>query len=237
MSIGFYVRKPVVLPHSDYPKAALYIIESAIHEAWRIIRDSPEGDFDIKAADEDRITRELRTCLMNMVLDGGQVAGFTSDIFFITRDAKFESFDGSHLDKMPDIHIRIVRNGPVSVPSADGLFVECKPVDRDHPAGGTYCDKGIIRFVNGDYAWASNQALMVGYAAPKYRMPAKLTRSLKERANVLGLAGKVTACKDCKAQGYGQRPHATKHKRGFIIPLTGKKPKSIIIRHIWMNRQ
>jgi hypothetical protein len=236
MSIGFYVRRPVVLPHADYPKATLHVIETAIHAAWRIIRESPEGGFDIKLADEDRITRELRTCLMNMVLDGGQVAGFTSDIFFITREAKFESYDGAHLDKMPDIHIRIVRNGPVSVPSADGLFIECKPVDRDHPAGSAYCDKGIIRFVKGEYAWASNQAMMVGYASPNYTMPSKLAKCLKGRVKELGLTGNLTACRDSKAQGYGQRPYITKHERNFILPLTNTKSTSITIRHLWMNR-
>ncbi|MGO8900484.1 MAG: hypothetical protein ACLQU5_19370 [Isosphaeraceae bacterium] len=237
MGIGFYARNPVVLPHSDYPKATIYVIEAAISEAWRIIRDSPQGDFKITEADEDSITRELRTCLMNMVLDGGQVPGFTSDLFYITREAKFESYDGTHLDKMPDIHIHIVRSSPVSIPSADGLFVECKPVDRDHPAGSTYCDKGIIRFVNGDYAWASIRALMVGYASPGYTMPQTLTTSLRDRKKVLGVTGKVMACKDCKPKGYGQQPHITIHRRGFVYPLTKTKPPAIILRHIWLNKQ
>ncbi len=73
MRIGFYTRNPVKLPHLAYPKATLYVVESAILEAWRIIRDFPEGDFKIDDADEDRITRELSNCLMNMVLNGGNV--------------------------------------------------------------------------------------------------------------------------------------------------------------------
>src|SRR4051812_29942218 len=134
MRIGFYSRGPVSLPHPPYPKATLSLIEKAIAEAWRIIRDHPEGDFKIGTADEDRITREVRTCLMNRVLDSGTVAGFTSDQFRVTREAKFESFAGPSLHKMPDLHIDIFRDSPRSLPSADGLFVECKPVDHDHPA-------------------------------------------------------------------------------------------------------
>ena len=237
MRIGFYTQGPVSLPHLAYPKATLRVIESAITEAWRIIRDRPEGDFKIDEAVEDRITRELRTCLMNTVLDGGEVAGFTSDHFRVTREGKFKSFDGTHLDKMPDLHIDVVRDSPASIPSADGLFVECKPIDRDHPAGSVYCDKGIIRFVNGDYSWASLQGLMVGYASPSYTMPRKLTESLEGRTKALGLIGNVTACTDSQASGYGQHPHITVHNRTFIYPLTKTKAPSVTLRHVWLNKQ
>jgi len=237
MPIGFYTGNPITLPHSAYPKATLYVVESAISEAWRIIRDCPEGDFKIDDADEDRITRELRTCLMNMVLDRGNVPGFTSDIFRVMREGKFESFDGTHLDKMPDLHIDIVRNSPASIRSADGLFVECKPVDRNHPAGATYCDKGIMRYVNGEYAWASTQGLMVGYASPNYTMPGKLTESFKTRRKQLGVTGGISACKDCQAKGYAQRPHITIHARSFVYPSTKVKAPSITLRHIWLNTQ
>ena len=187
MAIGFYTRGPVSLPHPPYPKTTLRVIESAIAEAWRIIRDHPKGDFRIDQADEDRITRELRTGLMDHVLNGGSVPGFTSQHFFVTREAMFESFDGTHLDKMPDLHIHVVRDEPASLPSADGLFVECKPIDREHPAGKAYCDQGIIRFVKGEYAWALPQALMVGYAASGYTMPEKLRKSLNARKMELKL--------------------------------------------------
>src|SRR5580704_11550450 len=117
MRIGFYARGPVSLPHTPYPKATLRVIESAIVEAWRVIRDHPQGDFQINQADEDRITLELRNCLMNMVLDSGKVAGFTSEHFHVTREAKFESFDGNHLHKMPDLYIYVVRDSPASLRS------------------------------------------------------------------------------------------------------------------------
>jgi hypothetical protein len=45
-----------------------------------------------------------------------------------------------------------------------GVFAECKPVDVDHFAGSDYCDKGLVRFIQGRYAWAMQDALMVAYA-------------------------------------------------------------------------
>ncbi len=237
MGIGFYARGPVSLPHIPHPEGTLRLIEKAIAEAWQIIRDHPEGEFKIDTADEDQITRELRTCLVNKVLDGGIVDGFTSKEFRVIREAKFESFDGTHLDKMPDLHIEIVRDNPASLPSNDGLFVECKPVDRDHPAGGDYCDKGIIRFVIGDYAWAMPQGMMIGYARTGYTLPKKLKEALDARKTTLKPKGTAKACPECSAAGYLQQPHITVHRRGFTYPSTGTKAPEITLRHLWFNRE
>lgn len=236
MAIGFYNPAPAVLPHTPYPEATLRIIEQAIAEAWRIIRETPEGDFDIETADEDRITLELTNCVMDNVLASGAVAGFTADLFVVGREGKFASFDGSHLDKMPDLNIWIRRDAIESFPSNDRLFVECKPVDRDHPVGGAYCDKGIMRFVKGEYAWALTQGMMVGYASSGYEMPHKLEKALKERCHTLKTTGEVRPCSVTKATGYTQQVHTTSHQRGFVYPQIGKKAPPITIRHLWLIR-
>jgi hypothetical protein len=89
--------------------------------------------------------------------------------------------------------------------------------------------------VNGEYAWASTQALMLGYASPNYTLPAKLFESLTERVKVLGLTGGVAACEECKATGYGQQPHYTVHARSFVYPETKEEAPHITLRHIWFN--
>jgi hypothetical protein len=236
MRIGFYTLGSGSLPHPSYPLATLRIVEAAILEAWRLIRDHPEGDFDIGRADEDRITRELRTCLVNAVLYGGRVPGFTPKHFRVNRESKFVSFDGTHLDKMPDLHIDILRDDIVSIPSDDGLFVECKPVDRDHPAGGAYCDKGIRRFVSGEYAWALTEGLMVGYASPGYTVPQKLEEAIRTRKGALKVVGSMKACPGSSALGYCQHPHITVHRRGFPYPGTKKRAPRIVLRHLWLDR-
>jgi hypothetical protein len=238
MNLGFYARGPVVLPHPPYPKATLRLVEQAIAEAWRIIRDTPEGDFDITRHEEDRITRELRTCLMNRVLDGGLVKGFTSDQFGIQREPKFESFDGTHLDKMPDLYIVIIRDNPslVSLPANDGLFVECKPVGKAHPAGSAYCDKGVARFVKGEYAWAMPHALMIGYADSKYTIPRKLKEALRDRMTELNTNGNVTKCRCLSPGMYTQHPHESRHRRGFTYPQTNTIAPDILLRHLWLDR-
>jgi hypothetical protein len=236
MPIGFYEPDEVRFPHRPYPKATLRVVEKAIGEAWRIIRENPGAGFDITTADENRITRELRTCLLNQVLDGAAVPAFTSETFDVNRGSEFESYDGAHLQKKPDLHFAIRRDIPRTLRSADGLFVECKPVDARHSVGGHYCDKGIIRFVKGEYAWAMSIGYMVGYAMAGYALPDTLREAIKGRKKVLKADGQVEACPNTAAKGYSQRPYITVHKRGFRLPITNTKATAITLRHLWFYR-
>jgi len=236
MRIGFYEPGQVKFPHRPYPKATLRVVEKAIVEAWRIIRDNPAAGFDIATADENRITRELRTCLLNQVLDGTAVPAFTSKTFDVNRGSEFESYDGTHLQKKPDLHFAISRDIPYILRSADGLFVECKPVDAGHSIGGDYCDKGIARFVNGEYAWAMSIGYMVGYVKTGYVLPDKLKEGVQARKKFLKTDGQIQACPDTKATGYIQHPYITIHNRGFRFPITNAKATAITLRHLWCYR-
>jgi hypothetical protein len=242
MAIGLYHRGPVSLPHPPYPFETIRLVERAIAEAWRVIRDHPADGFDLATADEDTITSELRACLINNVLDGPAVPGFNSKTFHITRDSKFESFDRSRRELMPDFHIAVVRDD-ISIldaakilKSEDGLFIECKPVDRDHPTGTDYCDRGIARFVRGEYAWAMPEGLMVAYAADGYTIPDKLSDAISARRTALKSDGEVSHCTKCAAEGYTQHPHITIHRRGFTYLQTRTKAPPIRLRHLWLNR-
>ena len=68
------------------------------------------------------------------------------------------------------------------ISTQNGLFVECKPVDAAHPPGGDYCDAGLIRFVNGDYAWAMQESLMVGYVRDGRTIKSHLHPAIATRA-------------------------------------------------------
>lgn len=69
------------------------------------------------------------------------------------------SFDGSHIEKRPDLSIFLSsreRNFP--------LIVEAKILDSATSKTVTlYCDKGLCRFLVGEYAWASQEAFMLAY--------------------------------------------------------------------------
>ena len=100
----------------------------------------------------------------NRLRKNGDVAGFDSASFGrVVREPKITNYDKKHPDKMPDIFFDLKREKAPVLSDQDGLFVECKPIDGNHPLFSCYCQKGLIRFVNGDYAWAMQDALMVGY--------------------------------------------------------------------------
>ncbi len=101
----------------------------------------------------------------------------------------------------------------------DALFVECKPIDKTHAAGGKYCDDGLCRFVDGDYAWAMEEGLMLGYARhdrtiakhliPAMRQPDRLAR-LKT-----GELPRSIAHPGAVARDNAEALHVSRHRRGF----------------------
>jgi hypothetical protein len=232
------IYKPqVVLPNRPYPKATLRVIVEAIVEAWRLIREAPRDQFTLADATEDEITLELRTRLMDEVLDNPNFPAFTSAAFWICREAKFESFDRNHLDKMPDLYVNVRRNCSPGLPSADGLFVECKPIGRRTPAGSDYCDKGILRFVSGQYAWAMPHALMVGYADVNYTITTKLKDAIANRKTELKTDGNMRIYPGVNLGTYAQHLYETTHKRGFVYIQTTTAAPEIVIQHLWLNRE
>src|ERR1039457_6039333 len=171
---GFF-KAELDLPHKSIPLAIHLIVEDALRTSWDKLRENPPAGFLIGTAHEDVVTHELLKILHGEVFDSGEVAGFTRDYFMPpVREAKLENFDGTRRDLMPDLLIGLIGRPKAQIPWQDWLFVECKPVDRKHPAGSAYCDDGLIRFVRGDYAWAMTSALMVGSANKDYCILPKL---------------------------------------------------------------
>ena len=96
------------------------------------------------------------------------------------------NFDGKHPDKMPDLVFFLNRDSLPVLLTHDALVAECKPVDKNHPAGGDYCDKGLRRFVIGDYAWPMQEAMMVGYVRDGRSIAANLLPAMAQRRDDLG---------------------------------------------------
>ncbi|MGO8765026.1 MAG: hypothetical protein ACLQSR_07830 [Limisphaerales bacterium] len=151
---GFF-KEEAELPHKPIPLAIHLIVEDALRASWDKLRTHPPAGFAIATAEEDVVTHELLKVLHGEIFDGEEVEGFTHDYFMSpVREAKLENFDGTKRDMMPDLLIGMIGRPKARIPWQDWLFVECKPVGAGRAAGGHYCDRGLIRFVRGDYAWA-----------------------------------------------------------------------------------
>jgi len=180
MTIGFFTQGvDFILPHPQIPQRTIFLICKVIKRAWQILEEAPPSNFIIQSADEDTITQVLvDEIIENRLRKNGEVDGFNCALFGkVIREPKITNFDKKHPDKMPDIFFNLKRDQLSILSNQDGLFVECKPVDQKHPIFSCYCKKGLIRFIDGDYAWAMQDALMVGYVKTPY--------SFKKLASVL----------------------------------------------------
>jgi hypothetical protein len=170
MAVGFFTQGiEFTLPHPPISPRTILLICKVIRKAWNLLSTTPPAGFVLHTATEDEITVELVDIIENRLRMNGEVDGFDHARFGkVEREPKISNFNKKHLDKMPDIFFDLKRETLPVYSNQDGLFVECKPVDGKHPVSSCYCQKGLIRFVNGNYAWAMQDALMVGYVSGNY---------------------------------------------------------------------
>jgi len=225
------------LPHPPISLPLFLVVEEALCVAWDYLRTNPKPKFNLLSATEDVVTQELYERLYDEVFNKGVVDGFDRQLFtVVTRESKVRNYDGAKLDKMPDLLIGLSDRLNVFKLSQDWFFIECKPVDLGHSAGVHYCDKGIIRFVRGEYAWAMTSALMVGYVRNGYSISPKLTKALKKREKEVPTFALPYPCQRSKPGKNNEVVHISKHSRTFNYIETGRQAPAITLRHLWLRR-
>lgn len=231
-------------PYPGWPREQIAIVEDAIREAIRRILADKSAQ-DIATAQENDITEWLEDqlcCLLNT----GVVSGFDSKTFEQpNRDASTVNFNGKKISKKPDLafkrlsHVSCARDT-----RQDAWFCECKILDDDSSHGlPAYIKKGLMRFVDGDYAWAMPEAQMIGYirhgAGKTYAPANQLSKHfMKEESetgqtyvNITGLLREESEANSA----IGFLPiYATTH--GRVFPLPNKCPPGpITLRHLWFQ--
>jgi hypothetical protein len=236
MAQGFY-EENLELPHPPISLPVFLVVEAALRAAWDLMRTKPNPDFQLLTEDEDPVTCELCERICNEIFNRGVVEGFDRNLFGKpTRESKVKNCDGKKLDKMPDLLIDLVDRPVVRIPAQDSLFIECKPVQVGRSAGAHYCDKGIIRFVQGDYAWAMPNALMIGYVTENYTVSKKLNAALSKRRTAIPTIALPKLCKRSPATESSEPTHISKHGRTFRYVETDKPAPPILLRHLWLRR-
>jgi len=229
MAVGFFTQGiTYALPHPQIPQRTILLLCKVIRRAWQLLEERPPSDFTLESEDEDTITRLLVEIIENRLRKYGEVDGFDCARFGrVSRDQKIPNFDKKHPDKMPDIFFDLKRDKLPILSNQDGLFVECKPIDAQHPIFSCYCKKGLIRFVNGDYAWAMQDALMVGYVKGSY--------SFTKFASVLA-DPKSAIIKTAYHYAVGEYGiYRSNHDRGFEWPENLGQAISITVSHLWLR--
>lgn len=229
MTVGFFTQAiDFTLPHPPIPQRTILILYEVIRKAWRLLLDNPPSGFHLHSADEDTITQMLVEIIENRLRKYGEVEGFSNALFGkVIREPKITNVDKNHPDKMPDIFFDLKREQLPILSDQDGLFVECKPVDKKHPILSCYCKKGLMRFLSGDYAWAMQDALMVGYV--------KDHNSFDKLSSVLDDKKKHAVLKTVAHTSTGDHDtYRSIHEREFDWPEGRGKACSITISHLWL---
>jgi len=228
MAVGFFTHGiEYALPHPQIPQRTILLLCRVIKRAWQLLEEMPPSDFIIQTADENTITQMLKEIIENRLRKNGEIEGFNCALFGkVARDQKIPNVDKKHPDKMPDIFFDLRRDQLAILSEQDGLFVECKPVDHKHSILSCYCKKGLIRFVNGDYAWAMQDALMVGYVKEPY--------SFKNLASVLD-GKKSAALKTTNHSADDEYAiYRSSHNREFEWPENRGHACPISVAHLWL---
>jgi hypothetical protein len=220
------------LPHPAIAPQLYISVHFAIARALEILRD-PASELDFASATEDEITTHLEFVLENRLRPSGEVRGFNKQNFAkVTRESKVTNFNFQRLDKMPDLMFHLQQERLNTLANQDALFAECKPVSKERAAGGHYCDLGISRFINGDYGWAMQDALMVAYVKDGRSIAAHLQPAFEARLKPL-LVKKCPSCLSLKAKATASEPlHVSEHSRLFPWP-TGRHCCDLQLYHSW----
>lgn len=148
------------------------------------------------------------------------------------------SYNGAKLATAPDLCFRVRSDDfcPVSwISEYDGLFVECKPVDKKHPVGSKYCDDGLIRFVKGDYAWAMQEGIMLAYARDGRTIKEHFGPAIAERKEKLAVVQELSPVDlpVAAATESAQTVYTSRHRRDFEWLDDKGTACDITIFHLW----
>jgi hypothetical protein len=232
---GFFTDVPQYrLPHPRIPLRVLLVTHLALVKAFELLR--ADSRFLLATAKEDEITRQLQWIMENRLLRCNEVPGFdTRRIKNVVRAPEVTNYDGQHPAKKPDLVLFLLKRESLTIlPSHDGIFAECKPVDDDHPIGRDYCDGGIKRFVNGDYAWTMQEGMMVAYVRGGRTIAKDLAPVLASanRHTDLGSPSVPVVTRGSLASGNSEALQTTSHQRSFAWPGYGNACE-ILIFHSW----
>ncbi|HCW07707.1 MAG TPA: hypothetical protein DGG95_10135 [Cytophagales bacterium] len=229
MAIGFFTQGiEFTLPHPPIPQRTILLLCNVIKKAWHLLLKHPPDSFILHSANEDTIIQMLVEIIENRLRKNGEVDGFDCARFGkVIREPKITNFNKKHPDKMPDIFFDLKREQYSVLSDQDGLFVECKPVDNDHPILSCYCQKGLVRFVNGDYAWAMQDALMVGYVSGHYPFE-KLASILEDRKSAI-----LKTKSHFSADKYSI--YHSSHERNFEWLENHGQACQISVAHLWLS--
>jgi hypothetical protein len=239
MSVSGFFSKGIKLYELPHRKAErqLLVVNEAVRYAFGLLRAEPPNGFVLNTALENEITRQLHWILENRLMHSKEVNGFNTLYFKnVIRAPELTNVDKKHPDKKPDLVFYLKRDKTPTLPSHDAIFAECKPVNKvTHKIPPKYCKDGLIRFVNGDYAWTMREGLMIGYVKDDLTIHEHLANELasQEIHKLMGNPAPPIQVSGSEDTEHAQALHVTTHQRDFNWPEDRGKACEIRVYHSW----
>ncbi len=243
MSSGLPNASEFDLPHPRIPVQVMLLMHQVLQVAFAELRRQ-QGSLAHES--EDAVTIPLTRILENDLRHRRQrgrddaIPGFDDTVVeSIVHHAGTTNHDGTQLKKEPDILFKLRAPEGARVLHSDyAIFVECKPVDKKHAVDKRYCDDGLIRFVKGDYAWAMQDALMIGFTRHQRAIATHLVPALEEknRRKALGIPTFAQALKKVaggKTVAGTERLQVSTHQRAFKWQWDKGPACPIRVYHSW----
>ena len=215
------------LPMPAIADVHLEILAEGLQEAFDDLREREPATM--ASGDEPEVTALLQACL-NRLSDENLL--WAQLVLCVVRGGESISFDGSHLEKRPDLSIYLsdrTRHFP--------LVVEAKILDdANAKTVASYCRHGLLRFLEGEYAWANREAFMLGYVRDGSSIDTKLKPYLA-RAMALNppeyLVEELPVHVDSEALDLAY----TRHARDFVYTsqVVPNSPGPISVWHLWLS--
>lgn len=215
----------------DIPNVMMKYVADIINFSWdKLIKNAP--NVDICNSTEDQITQALCNILGELYVNPPkQFEDFSQWFQTPVREGNVENFDNTHPDKQPDLTFRPQKDSIKNIKNANtvAIFIECKPITQQHSLLSHYCKKGLIRYINGDYSWQVNKALMIGYVKNNKKLP----KSLADVFNKLDENFSSHLLPEHNTSS-GNTVYSSLHDRNFL--LDGKHdPGKIRVDHLWLH--
>jgi hypothetical protein len=211
------------LPQPALPKAVIRVILDVLTDCWAEVCTRYPADVRLPEVDVSaHLALEFtRRCKFDDRLK--------KTISKAVSAPEMLNFNGTSLQKRPDVTIEWKASRRLSP-----LIVECKLIDNAaRKTIDLYSSRGILRFIDGEYAWSEQEAVMVAFVRDNSKVSA-LTPHLEleghvERFMVDQMPKSIV---DEKCRGIA----TTRHGRNFEYPLRPSiSPGVITLWHLWLD--
>lgn len=217
----------VELPLPPIQSRPLRVILETLEHAWATLGEIPDARLPNQS--EPDITT-MMCHRLNQLLDQDPL--WEMLVQGVTRGRESLNFDGSRLELRPDLSIQLTGRNP-NFP----LVVECKLIDRvSRKSIDLYCEKGLSRFVVGDYAWYAREAIMLAYVRDGSTIKAILTPHLQstyDRADDPWATAKLPVYDEIAPWDLARSHHRRKFR--YLKRTTDDDPGPIDIWHLWLQ--